>query len=229
MKRFKNIYIITFFLLILLFATKTNTQSIDKLAVEQVSIPTVTITDEKLIEFFLEEFMIIEDSVVQMQVIDATGNGFGEDDLIKLYPSNQIYFPVPSDTAQKIMNSWEFRANFRIDTENKPPEVYEELQTNKAPNAIFASLLRGLAYNYKDWPMKIKFERDSSGVTFEMWGYDESKIQFTPPPPPLPDSIVTFDLVHVLRSDTLFVADTTYFDFMYVFKTVSDTVFIKEP
>lgn len=228
MKRYKNncVYL---WILVLFFSTQTNTQSTEKFLVEQVSIPIVSIMDKNLINFFLEEFMIIEDNVERIEVIDATGNGFGEDDLIKLYPSNQIYFPVPSDTAQKIMNSWEFRANFRIDAENKPAEVYEELPTNKAANAIFASLVRGLSYNYKDLPIKIRCERDSSGVTFEMWGYNEEKLQFTPPPSPLPDSVVNFDVVHVIRSDTLVVADTTFNDFMYIFKTVSDTVFVKKP
>lgn len=206
-----------------------NTKSSDRVTVDQALVPIATITDRDLIEFFMYEFMIIEDSVEKIEFIDATMNGFGEDDLLKVYPSNSIYFPTPSDTAQKIMNSWEFMANFRKDATNEPPEVYEASPIQKAQNGILAFLLRGLQYNYKDIPMRIRFDRDSTGITFEMWGYDESMLQYTPPPPPVPDSVITYDVVYIVKTDTLVIADTTFYDFMYVYKTVSDTVFMKPP
>ena len=67
-----------------------------------------TISDPKLIEFFLFEFLITDTAVTKMEIIDATSNGFGIEDLVKCYPSERIYVPTPSDTAQKIMNAKRF-------------------------------------------------------------------------------------------------------------------------
>ena len=89
MKKIMNHIIIC---LIIFVAVAGYGQGNERLMVEQVAIPIVNITEASLIQFFLDEFMIIEEDINRMEVIDATRNGFGEDDLIKLYPSNQIYF-----------------------------------------------------------------------------------------------------------------------------------------
>ena len=86
----------------------------ERLTVEQVMVPKVTLADESLISFFVNEFFIPETLVTKIDIIDATGNGFGEKDLAITYPSREIYFIFPSDTAQAIMNDWKFTANFQI-------------------------------------------------------------------------------------------------------------------
>ena len=197
----------------------------NRITVDKISVPVVTITDKELIDFFMFEFFVAETLVTRLDIIDATGNGFGEDDLVKTYPSEAIYFPVPSDSAQKIMNSWQFKANFQIVTEDRPPEEFENSANESAPNGIFAGILRGVNRNYSDQPMKILFERDDKGVTFEMWGYNPTALNYAPPPPAVPDSVVTYDLVRVFRADTLMKADTKLYDLIYVYKTVSDTVY----
>lgn len=196
-----------------------------KITADQVSVPVVSVRDQDVIDFFLFEFFIPETLVTQIDIIDATGNGFGEDDLVRTYPSQAIYFPVPSDSAQKIMNRWQFKANFQIVTEHRQAEAFENTEGERAAHGILAGLLRGLERNYRDVPIKVWFERDADGITFEMWGYNDSALVYTPPPPPVPDSVVTYDLVHVIRSDTLVQADTTLYDLIYVYKTVSDTVY----
>jgi len=196
------------------------------ITVDKMTVPVVTIADSELIDFFMFEFFIADTLVTRMDIIDATGNGFGEDDLVKTFPSEQIYFPVPSDSAQAIMNSWQFKANFQIVTDNRQPEDFESLPTEQAENGIFASILRGLNRNYDDQPMNIWFQRDSGGVTFEMWGFNKTLLSYTPAPPPMPDSVTTYDLIHITRSDTLIKADTTMYDLVYIYKTVSDTLIV---
>lgn len=198
------------------------------ISVDKITVPVVTIEDRALIDFFVYEFFIAETLVTRLDIIDATGNGFGEDDLVKSYPSQAIYFPVPSDSAQAIMNSWKFKANFQIVTESREPEAFENLATEKAENGIFSAILRGVNRNYQDEPINIWFQRDSNGVTFEMWGYNLSNLNYTPPPPPHPDSVTTYDLVHIFRADTLIKADTTMYDLIYLYKTVRDTVILGE-
>ncbi len=204
-------------------AQETNSISVDK-----ITVPVVSVEDKNLIDFFMFEFFIPETLVSRMDIIDATGNGFGEDDLVKTYPSEAIYFPVPSDSAQQIMNSWKFRANFQIVTEDRPPEEFENIESDRAENGIFASILRGVNRNYQNNPISIWFERDRTGVTFEMWDFDRKALSYAPPPPAVPDSVLTYDLVHVIRSDTLIKADTTMYDLIYIYKTVSDTLMLGE-
>jgi hypothetical protein len=158
--------------------------SAQTVTVDQKMIRVATITDPKLIEFFLFEFMITDTAVTKMEIIDATGNGFGIEDLVKCYPSERIYVPTPSDTAQKVMNAWQFTANYQIVTQNSSPEVFEGTKTDAAQNGILAALLRGLQRNYKDLPMKIYFERDAQTATLEIWGYNPNRLIYSPAPPP---------------------------------------------
>ncbi|RMF62157.1 MAG: hypothetical protein D6748_00070, partial [Calditrichaeota bacterium] len=195
-----------------------------QVVIDQQMVATATVTEPSLIQFFLETFLIPEDNVNKLVFIDATGNGFGEDDLIKCFPSEKTYFLYPSDTAQKVMNQWQFTSNFQSVTQLSEPEVFEKLEKDKAANWILAGLLRSINQNYKDIPIKIYFERDTTAVVFEMWGYDPQALQWSPPPPPPRVPQTTYDMLHIWRSDTLFITDTTYYDQFFVYKSVADTV-----
>lgn len=213
---------------ILLLAVRTELPAQQAITIDQRMVPTASISDSTLIDFFLQEFLIPETGVEKIQFIDATGNGFGEEDLIKCFPSEKIYFQTPSDTAQKVMHNWVFTSNFQSVTQNKPPEVFEALPREKAQNWILAGLLRSVNWNYGDLPMKMYFERDSTTMTFEMWSYNPVALRWKPPPPPKRVPETTYDIIHVLRSDTLYVADTTYYDQFYIYREVSDTLFISK-
>jgi hypothetical protein len=213
-------------LLLLLIMSPIVTEAQNGTTVDQKMVRVATVTDAKLIELFLFEFLITDTAVTKMEIIDATGNGFGVEDLVKCYPSERIYVPTPSDTSQKIMNNWKFTANYQIVTQNSPAEVFEGTKTDAAQNGILAALLRGLQRNYKEAPIKLYFERDAKTATFEMWGYSPSRLSYTPAPPPMPDTVTAYDVLSVTYQDTLVVADTTIYDLLYISRTVSDTVFV---
>ena len=214
------------YLTLLLFTTLLFGQ--DHVKIDQQMVATATIRDQELINFFLEAYLIPEEEVREIRFIDATGNGFGEEDLIKCYPSAKTYYLFPSDTAQQVMNAWEFTSNFQSVTSNADPVVFERLENDRAQNAILAGLLKGINRNYRDKPIKIFFERDSNAVVFDMWGYQPDSVQWQPPPPPPRVAETTFDIMHVLRSDTLVISDTTYYDQYYIYRSVVDTLFISE-
>lgn len=176
----------------------------EKVTVEQVMVPKVTITESKLIAFFVQEFFIPETLVTKIDVIDATGNGFGEKDLAITHPSGEIYSIFPSDKAQSIMNNWKFTPNFQIVGENLDPEVYEALPTDRAANNIFSALLKGIQRNYSGNPIKIRLERVGPSTVFEMWGYEENRLNYMPAPIPCEN------------------------DFMYIYTTVKDTVYVEK-
>lgn len=190
--------------------------------VSQTSVPLMTIADEKLIDYLMDEFFIPETLVTRMEIIDVGKNGFGAKDLIKTYPSEEIYFvEFVSQDAQQIMNDWKFQANFQIIAQSGDPNVISNYSENKPAYNIFLSLLRSLARNYKDYPIKLKLERDSSTVIFELWDYNENELKFDPKalsgtPDRLTKQAITF-------------VDSTYYDCIFIYKTIVDTVYIYPP
>lgn len=228
MRLVKNLRIITICFLINV-GWQSHLAAQSEVIIDQTMVATATITNPELIDFFIKTQLIPENEVTKIQFIDATSNGFGEEDLIKCFPSEQTYFfHLLSDTAQKVIEDWEFTSNFQSVTRNESPKVFESLETDKAQNWILSGLLRSLNWNYNDTPMKIYFERDSTTMVFEMWGYNPWNLRWKPPPPPPTVPETTYDILHIFRSDTLFVADSTYYDHFYIYRSVSDTLFISE-
>jgi hypothetical protein len=162
-----------------------------------------TVTDARLIALFMQEMHIMEENITKMEIIDANNNGFSKGDLLKTYPSEEIYFlDDPSEKLQTEMDRWKFQPNFTVTLENtQTPEMLERLPIQKAEYSIVASFLKGLKRNYRDYPLKAWIQRDSIGVSFEMWGYSDKNLKYTPPPP------AGYDLVfiHKTLSDTLFI------------------------
>jgi len=179
-------------------------QDDNKITVEQVMVPKVTLTDQKLISFFVSEFFLPETLVAKIDIIDATGNGFGEKDLAITHPSGEIYSIFPSEAAQNIMNKWKFTPNFQIVGENIDPEVYESLPTDRAANNIFSALLKGIERNYAGGPIKLRMERLGTNTVFEMWGYEDNRLNYTPSPIPCSS------------------------DVMYIYTTAKDTVHVEK-
>jgi len=190
--------------------------------VSQISVPVMTIFNEKLIEYLMDEFFIPETLVTRMEIIDVGKNGFGAKDLVKTYPSEEIYFvEFVSQNAQQIMNDWKFQANFQIIAQSGDPNVIDSYSENKPAYNIFLSLLRSLARNYKDFPIKLKLERDSSTVAFELWDYNEDELKFDPKTIP--------DASDQLTRRAVSFFDSTYYDCIFIYKTIVDTVYLYQP
>jgi hypothetical protein len=182
----------------------------------------MSIDNEKLVKLLMDEFFIPETLVTRMEIIDVGKNGFGAKDLVRVYPSDEIYFiEFVSQKAQQIMNDWEFKANFQIIAQNTDPNVLNDHSENKPAYNIFISLLRSLGRNYRDYPIKLKLERDSSTVTFEMWDFNEAELKFDPQP--------TSYLSDRLTKQAFSMADSAYYDCIFIYKTIVDTVYIYRP
>ncbi len=190
--------------------------------VTQISVPVMSINNEKLVKLLMDEFFIPETLVTRLEIIDVGKNGFGAKDLVRVYPSDEIYFiEFVSQKAQQIMNDWEFKANFQIVAQNTDPSVLNDHSKNKPAYNIFISLLRSLGRNYRDYPIKLKMERDSSTVTFEMWDFNEGELKFDPQP--------TSYLTDRLTTQAFSIVDSTYYDCIFIYKTIVDTVYIYRP
>jgi hypothetical protein len=187
----------------------------------------VTISDKQTIDFFIEEFFLPETACVSVDVIDTENNGFGVNDLLKFHPSGMMYYmDMVTDSAQHLMNSWKIVENFEIVTELRDQSDYDSLKT--APYGILSSIVKGIERNYSDYPISISLTRDSTGMIFRIWGYNKDSLQFSPPPPPHPDSVPVYDLFSSFREDSIFLPDTTMYDIFFVYTSEVDTVFLGE-
>ena len=161
------------------------------------------ITDPALIKMFVDDCYIVEDTVSRIEIMDANNNGFTKGDLIKIFPSEEIYWmDDPSQRIQNEMNKWKFQANCNLSYEHRvTPEMMESRRDRKAEHSILASFIRALNRNYKDWPLKAWIMRDSTGINFEMWGYSDVALEYAPPPP------AGYDIVNIYRvlADTLYI------------------------
>lgn len=217
----------TLLILLIFSPVRISADASEQVRVNRDLIPIVTITDMPLIEMILEQCLIPESNVLKMDILDINQNGFGEKDIARVYPSSNVYLleKISSDVQNK-MDSWGFRANFQISGENRLPAAYDSVESEKAAHSIFSTLLRGINRNYHDYPIKIRFERDSIGVIFEMWEYHEDKLEIGNPQPFMPDSVITYDIFHVFHDDTLNNFDTTLYDIIHIRYDQVDTVFI---
>lgn len=213
-----GIFFYLFFIAIHFLLAQNNGENAQR-KITQISVPVMSISDKKVIQFLMDEFFIPETLVTRMEVIDVGKNGFGTKDLIKTFPSDEIYFiEFISKKAQEIMNNWKFQANFQIIAQNASSDVLDDYTQNKPAYNIFVSLLRSLERNYKDYPIKLKLERDSSTVSFEMWDYNERKLKFDPRASSFVSSPIAKNAISMV--------DSTYYDCIFIYKTIVDTVYL---
>jgi|GEM_PF-800101 len=203
--------------------------------VSQSVLPTARITNQDDILKLLDLLFIFEEEVTRMDIIDVTSNGFGPDDIVVTYPSQQTHY-LGADVdgeAQAMMDEWAFEAEFRRDASSQvTPEQFDPALNpsiadgEQAEMAILSEILYSLERNYKDEPVRMLFERDNGAFTFQMWDFKPPQMQHVAKPSGPPDTLTTFDLLYVLASDSLIEADTAYYDILYLQRTVRDSVFI---
>ena len=203
--------------------------------VSQSILPTARITNQEDILKLLDLLFIFEEEVTRMDIIDVTSNGFGPDDIVVTYPSQQTHY-LGADVdgeAQTMMDEWAFEAEFRRDASSQvsPAQFDPAINANIAPGeqaemAILSEILYALDRNYNDEPVRMLFERDNGAFTFQMWDFAPPQMQHVAKPAGPPDTLTTFDLLYVVATDSLIEADTAYYDILYLQRTVQDSVFI---
>jgi len=198
----------------------------------QMSRPFAEIVDPELIEFLIDQYLIPEDEVTKIEIIDVTNNGFGPDDILVTYPSMNAYVVHAPPNALEIMRDWSIETEYRIDSDNLSAEIFDPREPQEvftgdpAQRAIIGDILRALDRSYRDIPIRFRFERNHEGFTFQMWDYKESALLYSARPKPIPDSVAVNDLLYVIRTDSTVIADTAYYDIFYVIKTVEDIQYI---
>ncbi|MCA9732136.1 MAG: hypothetical protein H6696_02180 [Deferribacteres bacterium] len=205
--------------------------------VEQMMVLTAIIQDNKIIETILTEngLPVNPDSVEYLQIIDVTDNGFGDEDVVVVYPWRKAFTFIATGNLKEMMDQWEMDTENRMVTKNADPRHFEQIETSDsttmAKNWMLASILRGVNNNYSDVPMKIYFERKNDGtINFNTWGYSTKKdaIKWKKPAYMPGEPIKNYDVFRVHRVDsvTKYISNTTLYDQIYIYHQTKDTVFI---
>jgi len=177
--------------------------------VDQTNVQIATVTNKKLIKYFVEDFMIPEKKVKKMVIYDLAGDGFGEHDIARTYPGARFYLLTPSNKAQKLMNRWSFGGNIKFTANfSDPPELFENAPDSvRAFGGIFAALLKGLRRNYRGKPFKLQLQQNGDVTAVEMWGYNPYLMKYKPPPvAKVPEKIPVMKLIYLEKT----VVDSVY-------------------
>lgn len=212
----------------------------------QVTRPVAQLSDRAAIDELLGELIITpqipQDSIQRVEVIDVTGNGYGPDDLVVVYPSGETFNIDPSlmtGRVQDIMRSWRLESEAQYDGANAPAEAFrpDTVQTDttdanaaggasspseRAERGIMADVLETVQRNYRGEDISLLLEKNADGFTFEMWDYNEQALRYQAPPTGPPDTVQTRDLVYVVRSDSVI------YDVVYINRTVEETEYVPQ-
>jgi len=217
----------------------------------QVTRPVAQLSAPGAIDELLTELIITpqipQDSISRVEVVDVTGNGYGPDDLVVVYPSGETFNIDPSlvtGRVQEIMRSWSLESEFQYDGANAPAEAFRPDTTQadtvradtaetqpprarpqdeeQAENEIMADVLETVQRNYQGEAVSLLLEKDANGFTFEMWDYNPQAMQYQAAPGGPPDTVRTRDLVYVVRSDSV------VYDVVYINRTVEETEYIPQ-
>lgn len=154
--------------------------------VSQQVLPTVDLRDLDLIGQFLEEqFIIPADSNYNSAVfLDVTRDGFGANDLLILYPSEEYYqlSDYLPERMISVLSEQNLESDYNLFTSNDMARVVaDEAETEEDPKKALAGVMLGALRTYMpagDFEGYIHLVGDNVRVSF--WGYDEDAWQFIP-------------------------------------------------
>lgn len=192
-----------------------------------------TITDRSLIDLFMREQAIltrqIPDSLV---VIDASSNGFGQGDLLLTYPGDESHpLLTVEEPLRSIMDNWNYNAGQVTTSDTVSAQLLIHAREHRDPyRGLLGQIVRGIETYYTGATIEGAFRRDRETTYLGLWNFDESAFSYREAPlTAAGDTVHSYDLLQIIRRDTVYVMDTTLYDFIYVYKTYHDTVFVPVP
>lgn len=200
---------------------------------EPLDIYRIRIDDPELIALITQTQMIIEDSLItSLDVLDLTLNGFGENDLVITNPMRNPYIlTLIPDTLKIIMRNWESveLKNLVQDANITSEEVAEADygSEHKFAQTILISVLRVLEKFYHANSVRFSFFRDEQVTSISMWDYKKDSLSFQLTDGfSFSDTVQSFDILYLSNTDTIFFNDTLYYDLLYIYQTVQESVFV---
>ncbi|RJP82333.1 MAG: hypothetical protein C4524_00860 [Candidatus Zixiibacteriota bacterium] len=190
------------------------------------------VKDHTLIEEFRAgQFLAADLRIDSLEVIDATRNGFGQGDLMVIYPNKDvIHLMTVEEPLRSFMNSWRFNANQQFTSPNKPStEILKDAKELESAYAgMLTFVLQGVELYYPtEENIEGFFRRDKETTFIELWNFNPDELKYREPINiNLSDTQQVYDLLQVVSRDTVFIVDSTLYDAIYIYKTIHDTVYV---
>ncbi|GBE30787.1 hypothetical protein BMS3Bbin04_01823 [bacterium BMS3Bbin04] len=176
----------------------------------------VKISDAEVIETFRRGQLISPTIAIDsVEFIDVTRNGFGQGDLMIIYPQERV-FPLLeiNETERSILNLYQFEENKTYSAPSiDVTQIQEDARILESPFAgILSTVIKGVQYyydgNYIQGIFRMDRERDLATLT--LWNYEtEGMVYQQGSPSGIADTMLNYDLLKVyireLTTDTVFV------------------------
>lgn len=189
-----------------------------------------TITDPALIKQLLEQQAITpEGRTDSVEIIDAMSNGFGENDLVVLYPSKQVFSLMTVEEPLKtMMENWHYNLQQRTTPFTQSSDLTQQARAERNPFAgLLSYIVRGLENYYHGTVVEGTFRRDENTSYIALWNFAPDSFRYKEMQGAgMSDTLRYYDLLQIVKQDTTFVADSTMYDVIYVYKTYRDTVYV---
>ena len=152
---------------------------------DQLTRPVARVSDQEVMEMILHELLIAPpDTLTHMEVIDLTGNGYGPDDTLILYPSHETFL-VGAEAPrrlQDVMKTWEIESDYRLDaTVDEGARMAEDAHSRQdAQGALSADVLSAVERYYDGDNIEMRLTREATGLRLEMWNFDPEFMHYRP-------------------------------------------------
>jgi hypothetical protein len=191
------------------------------------------VTDKSLINLFMREQAIVaRETPDSLVVIDAASNGFGQGDLLIVYPGEATQ-PLLSvdEPLRSIMDNWNYNAGQITTPDTAAAQLLDHAREHHDPyRGLLGQIVRGIETYYAGPTIEGAFRCDHETTYLGLWNFDESAFRYREAPlGAAADTIHSYDLLQMISRDTVYVTDTTLYDVIYVYKTYHDTVYVPAP
>jgi hypothetical protein len=214
-------------LLIVVFCASAEAQDV---RVRPVMAYRATVTDPVIIGQLLHQQSIpAEGTVDSIEIVDAMADGFGGNDLVVLYPSKQVFVLMAVEEPLKtVMDNWHYNLQQRTTPNTTSRELADQARSERSPFAgLLSHIMRGLEAYYSGTVIEGAFRRDESTAFLALWNFVPDSFKYREQGTAgASDTLRYYDLLQIVSRDTTYVADSTIYDVIYVYKTYHDTVYV---
>ena len=154
--------------------------------VNQRVLPAAEVYDLEFIDRFLEDQIIFpnDPDYTHAVFLDVTGDGFGSNDILVLYPSEE-HFSLSQYFPEAMLNtlvSLNLETDYRINTvRSRSPLLADEGEAEEdAKKALAGAILGSLLHYYPEGPMEIHLLQRGEDVHITFWNYEEDLWTFVP-------------------------------------------------
>lgn len=121
------------------------------------------------------------EKVSSIEIIDISGNGFGDDDLMILHPGNRYIWlrdQVISEAAQKILHDIPPPAVSSICLKNLEAALEYDKRIRSPESSIFVTLLSAIQRSSRDTDFMLILIQTPKGISFDLVNFNSDSAEY---------------------------------------------------